>query len=330
METNGQAPAAPQALDTDGAADVLLERFKTKMDQPEAKEETPEPKEENAEESAEPVEEAPEGQADDTEEAAVEEESEEELEWDGQKYKVKGKTPTEIRDALLRQADYTRKTMELSEQRKAFEAARQANDVQLKLREATLEKRAELYSLQQEYQRMLAQDWDQLTNDNPVEALKQQAKMKRLEARGAQIQAEVQGAEQQIMALQRQQSDELLRKGHEALTREIPGWNRDIATRLRDYGKALGYTENEMNDVYDPRFVKALHKARLYDELIAKKPQVTKRVAEAPKGLKPGPGNQQSQGNKVRRDEADSRLRKSGRLDDAANAILARIVKGRK
>ena len=153
--------------------------------------------------------------------------------------------------------------------------------------------------------------------------------MRRLEARGAQIQQEIQGAEQYITSIQRQYSDELLRKGHESLTREIPGWNRDIATRLRDYGKALGYTESEMNDVYDPRFVKALHKARLYDELIAKKPQVTKRVAEAPKAIKPGPGNQANPG-KSRLQEADAKLRKSGRLDDAANAILARIVKGRK
>ena len=41
-----------------------------------------------------------------------------EVEFEGKTYKVS----PEIKDALLRQADYTKKTMEVAEQRKAYEA----------------------------------------------------------------------------------------------------------------------------------------------------------------------------------------------------------------
>lgn len=318
-ETTGQAPAAP--YDTDSAAEALLERFQRPEKEPEP---------ESAEEA--PAAEAPdEGQAEEAEvaeETPQEDEVEEELEWEGKSFKVKGVSPQELKNALLRQQDYTRKTMEVAEQRKAFDASRQAQEASLKLREQTLEQRAELHALQGAYN-SIVQNLGTLARDNPVEAVNQQATLKQLEFRAAQIQSEIQQKEQYISATQSRQQAEAKQRGLEILQREIPGWGtRETLEKIIGTAKTLGVSDNFLAEVMEPGVIKALHKARLYDELQANKAKVIKKVSEAPKTLKPGTGNQTTPG-KVRTDEADARLRKSGRLDDAANAILARIVKGK-
>src|SRR5712671_4095938 len=47
-----------------------------------------------------------------------------EVEYDGKTYQL----PPELKDALLRQADYTRKTQEVAQNRKALEAEKAAHD----------------------------------------------------------------------------------------------------------------------------------------------------------------------------------------------------------
>jgi hypothetical protein len=63
--------------------------------------------------------------------------------------------------------------------------------------------------------------------------------------------------------------------------------------------------------------VLTLWKAAQYDKLIANKPEVTKKVSEAPKMMKPGTAkvvNPESDALKAER----NRLRKSGKARDAA------------
>lgn len=324
MENTGQAPEAPQSLDTDGAADVLLERFQKKIDKADKAEE---PSTESVEETAEPVDAAPEeGQAEETEEAPAEE-VEAEMEWDGKKFKVKGADPKEIQNALLRQADYSRKTMSLSEERNALAAMRQATEERLKVQEETLSQKAQLFALQSQYQNVV-NALPQLQGEDRTAAL---AQLEQLRFYGGQFAEAISAKEKELEAKSAAEKMATLQRGDAFLRQELPGWGTpDVVRKIVSAGRALGASDKYLADSVDPILMKALHKAALYDELQARKPQITKRVAEAPKGLKPGPGNQQTQGNKTRREEADARLRKSGRLDDAANAILARIVKGRR
>ena len=73
------------------------------------------PVDETVEEAIEDSQESLDDQLDDE---APEEDDSEELEHDGQKYKL----PKALKPLLMMQADYTQKTQALAEQRKAFEA----------------------------------------------------------------------------------------------------------------------------------------------------------------------------------------------------------------
>jgi hypothetical protein len=61
-----------------------------------------------------------------------------------------------------------------------------------------------------------------------------------------------------------------------------------IRNDIRSYGKKIGFTDQELSQVYDSRHVLVLHKAAQYDKLIAGKAGVKKKVAKAPKTVKSG------------------------------------------
>jgi hypothetical protein len=98
----------------------------------------------------------------------------------------------------------------------------------------------------------------------------------------------------------------------------------ETLTLMRTYGRKEGFSEAELAQTYDKRMLRVLRKAALYDQ----------GQADRPKALIPGkgktltPGVATPPGNATRRhiDEAQSKLAKSGRLDDAAQ-VMARLIR---
>jgi hypothetical protein len=67
-----------------------------------------------------------------------------------------------------------------------------------------------------------------------------------------------------------------------------PTKGEQIRNEIRNYGKSIGFTDQELSQVYDSRHVLTLHKAMMYDKLQKSKPAVTKKVSKAPKMVKSG------------------------------------------
>jgi hypothetical protein len=98
----------------------------------------------------------------------------------------------------------------------------------------------------------------------------------------------------------------------------------ETLTLMRSYGRKEGFSEAELAQTYDKRMLRVLRKAALYDQ-----GQSTKPKAIIPgKGKTLTPGVATPVGNVTRRhiDEAQSKLAKSGRLDDAAS-VMARLIR---
>lgn len=99
----------------------------------------------------------------------------------------------------------------------------------------------------------------------------------------------------------------------------------ETLTRMRSYGRKEGFKEVELAQTYDERMLTVLNKASLYDEMMAN---------QKPKAIIPGkgktltPGVATPVGNATRRhiDEAQSKLARSGRIDDAAQ-VMARLIR---
>lgn len=105
------------------------------------------------------------------------------------------------------------------------------------------------------------------------------------------------------------------------LTDLIPEWQDDARARADKAAIASslhthGYSPQEINQLYDSRAVVLARKAMLYDRLMASRPEVDKRVADAPPFQRPGAG-----GPAGGRTTALARLGRSGSVDDAAALI---------
>jgi hypothetical protein len=98
----------------------------------------------------------------------------------------------------------------------------------------------------------------------------------------------------------------------------------ETLTTMRAYGRKEGFSEAELAQTYDKRMLRVLRKAALYDQGLADKP---KPVIPG-KGRTLTPGVATPPGNATRRhiDEAQSKLAKSGRIDDAAQ-VMARLIR---
>ena len=89
-----------------------------------------------------------------------------------------------------------------------------------------------------------------------------------------------------------------------------------IRNEIRNYGKTVGFTDQELSQVYDSRHVLVLHKAAMYDKLQKSKPGVQKKVANAPKMIKSG--TKVKQGNNDVQKRQKAQLKGSGKVRDAA------------
>jgi hypothetical protein len=87
---------------------------------------------------------------------------------------------------------------------------------------------------------------------------------------------------------------------------------------MRNYLTKLGYKDQEINSVYDSRQVVLIKDAMAYDKLKKSNVKVTKKVAQAPKVVKPGVAKTKADEARRQRQEKLNRLKKSGRVKDAA------------
>lgn len=224
----------------------------------------------------------------------------------------------------LRQADYTKKTTELAEQRKAAEAETvKARDERNQYMHGLQRAQAVLESQLQEQQQI---DWQALLEADPVEYLKQQHLA---QTRQAQLQQTYQQRQHLEATAQAEQASAL--KAHaesqrEELIAKIPEWKdpekmKAGATELREYLKTQGLTEQEIYSVIDHRAIVQSYKAMKYDQMMAKAKAAAKKIDNTPQRVLRPTGGESTQLD--RRTASFQKLQKTGRVDDAIGAIAS-------
>lgn len=214
-----------------------------------------------------------------------------------------------------RQADYSRKTQALADERRTLESEKQA----------VLEERSQyaqlLNALQVQLQNAQPQepDWQKLYETDPMEWVRQREIWRERQEKLAAAQYEAQRVQALTVQEQQAQLAKIVQEGRQKLVEMVPAWKdakKWEADRagLLDYGQQLGFTPEELNAAYDPRAVVALYKAMQYDALMAKRPQaVPPKVKTAPAGSASSAPRPQSDATK-----AKQRLAKTGKVADAA------------
>ena len=237
--------------------------------------------------------------------------------------KVDGKeidvTLDELQKGYSRTQDYTRKTQQIAETRKAVEA--EASAIR-----AEREQYAQLLgALKQQLESTEAPvDMDRLYNEDPIEWVRQSEVMRQKQDKLAAIQSEQQRLSQLTAQQRAQEMQAHLATQQEALIQAVPEWKDSKKAQaekalLVEFGKKIGFSDEELKNVYDHRAVIALRKAALYDQMMSKRGQIKPVVNNGPRTAKPSAAGRVSTTTEATR--AKQRLAKSGRVNDAASAI---------
>jgi hypothetical protein len=261
----------------------------------------------------------------DTEQSELDEDTEEQEQPQVFSVKVDGKevevTLDELQKGYSRTQDYTRKTQQIAEVRKQTEA-------ELSAVRAEREQYAQLLSALESQVQQVAQpniDWDRLYQEDPIEWVRQREVMRDNQEKAAAIQSEKQRLNQLSQQEQAQFMQQKLQHEQEALLAAIPDWKDPKKAQaekalLVEFGQKIGFTPDELKGVVDHRAVLMLRKAALYDQMMSKRGNIKPVTNNGPRPAKPGAAGRVS--NTTEAVRAQQRVAKTGRVDDAANAIF--------
>jgi hypothetical protein len=238
----------------------------------------------------------------------------------------------ELISGYQRRATYTHRQQELAQERKTLEERIQKVPAQ----EAVLRQTYQQYQgvLNQLHKQMEAankppnMDWDALERENPVQFLKlkylEQQRAGEIEA----VQAE-QARMQQLLAVENNKKLQERREVEMGLALEkIPEWaNGDLQAdeqrKLFEFGIGIGFSENELDHLYDHRALVVLRDAMRYREL-TNGDKIT--AAKSKIGSVKGGNKETSRRVRSRKAKAArAKLKQTGKVDDAA-ALFAEIL----
>ena len=246
--------------------------------------------------------------------------------------KVDGKdvevTLDELQAGYSRQADYTRKSQVLAEQRKKAEE--------------------ELAATQQERQRYISQleqftaqadskldelkstDWTKLKEEDPTEYMLKRDQYRELQENKRTVEEEQKNLQYKSQQEQQAKWQEELVRQQEIMAQRLPEWNdptkgAKLKQDIKSFALKTGFSEQEVDSLIDARSVDVLHKAMLYDNLLAAKIS-NKKAKVVPKVTRPGspPTKGEISSDKVKAQRA--RLKKTGNVKDASS-LLESILK---
>lgn len=177
-----------------------------------------------------------------------------EVEYDGQKYKV----PAPLKEGVLRQADYTRKTMDLAEQRKAFETEREAIKQTATRTQEEFAAHVQLAKLQDHVQRLEQMDISGMSQEqiNAARLDLQDATRRRDGLVSALQRHEAQKAHAESDRIAKLREDCLA-----AVAKDLPNFNDARRTELDTLAVKVGASPEEVASITEPYAYKLLHYA---------------------------------------------------------------------
>ena len=292
-EDQTEGPSNEEEVAETEATDEVIDEEQELEQEEELSEEVEDPTDENSEEGEKEPELVTEGM----------------IEVDGEKLSVE-----EIKLGYLRQGDYTKKTQLVAEQRKAAEE-------QSKSYESTLS--ALLTASGADLSRFDNVNWEQAAVENPDQYKQAKAMYEQTQQTYNFIKSQANDHQKRI---QDQQQTLVKEKAAESLTvlkSTIPNWNNDVYYSIGEYAKsALGVSSEEFNGITDHRSITAMYKAMQFDRA---KSETQKKVKASPKKTLSGQKSESKDlGKKETYRKSRERLKKSGSVDDAVQALLNR------
>ncbi len=207
-----------------------------------------------------------------------------ETEFNGKTYQV----PPELKDALMAQSDYTRKTTEVAERAKAIEQKEltyKAFEAERKFNDSVKDDIGRMQEIDFAIKQWKSIDVTGMTSEQLWQVKTQVDNLKEeRENLGKNVNSKWNKHQQEQIAI----AQEALSKAQEAVAKSIKGWGPEAKAAMREYAMSEGYTAAEIDTLADPRMVKTIWKAQQFDKLQAQKVQGKVQIAPT---VKPGSSN---------------------------------------
>jgi hypothetical protein len=255
---------------------------------------------------------------DDSEEVEVEERKTYRVKASGEEKDV---TLDELVSGYQKSTDYTQKSQTLAEERKKVESYAQEINNAMRTREAYAQKLSQVEQYLVNSQDP-SENLEELKENDPIQYAIKVAEQTEANKKINAIRQEQQKVAQEQHHYQLQQQNQVVQNEAKMLSEKVkefsdPKKAEQLKGEIRNFGKSIGFTDNELAQVYDHRHVMVMQKAMEYDKLQKANPSVTKKLAKAPKMAK--------KGNKVANVDVytkqKKRLKSSGSLDDATSVF---------
>ena len=217
-----------------------------------------------------------------------------------------------------RQSDYTKKTQQLAQEKKQVETEVEA----AKKAKGQYQQSLERLIHDQQAQQPQEPDWDALYESDPLEWMKQKELVRTQKENALELQQEHYRMQQVKQAEQEEQMRGYLQVQHQSLMSAIPEWSdpkvmQQEKNDIRTYAISIGYSEEEVSQVYDSRAVLALRSGMIASGLSGKGAKKLKPAQSAIRAISPGSAPSQPR-KQTSLHKAKIRLAKSGKMSDAA------------
>ena len=205
-----------------------------------------------------------------------------EVEIDGEMYVV----PTKISDKFIKQADYTRKTQEVAEMRRALSAEREASNIEKAFTNSIAADNKQMDLIDSQIEQYKKIDWGQIEDTGQLVKLREQ--FNQLKDARAELKGSIDAKRADFDEKVKNATLEAIQAGNKAVEQKLKKWGDSEKQGLFAYGLNEGYTRNELDRLMDPRLIVTMWKAKQWDELQASKPELTKKAAQASPVVRPG------------------------------------------
>lgn len=211
-----------------------------------------------------------------------------ELDVDGEKFALPKKVAERLQSERMMNADYTRKTQALAEDRRQLESHEQALAKQYEAQKQFLEDHAKVHAIQDQLAEYEKVNWPELIQNDPIKAMELQHYRDQLNAKLNAAQGSIAQKQQQLALDEQQSFAKQVQEAKAYVEREIPGWNEQRDNQLHAYVQSIGLNGAEISRfmVKNPALFSVMHKAELYDQLVKKQP--AKQTQQTPQA-KPVP-----------------------------------------
>lgn len=196
-------------------------------------------------------------------------EEDEEVEIGDKKYALPKSAAEKLKSERMMNADYTRKTQELADQRKTFETEQNQGREAMKAQRQLVTDLAKVTAIDDQLSELRKIDLSQHVDSDPVGVQRVMLQIQQLEARRNTAAQEVAQKQQQYDLEKQQGIAKQIQELNGYVAREIPGWSQERDNQIGDYAAAQGLKGEEYLKavIRNPAFVKILDKAEKYDRL---------------------------------------------------------------